>query len=140
MVLHLMEKTERQNHVYKCSLSYIWSIRCEIQKGAFFDKTVFYGDVHPNTLKCPNCRSRRVTRFGRHKPRTFKMLPVGRRKIELVVNIPRLYCKDCGTIRQPHLAFADPKKHYTRSLERFVIDLCRVSAPLYSKDAWLFIS
>jgi transposase len=54
------------------------------------------------------------------------MLPVGRRKVELVVNIPRLYCKDCGTIRQPHLAFADPKKHYTRSLERFVIDLCRV--------------
>ena len=54
------------------------------------------------------------------------MLPVGRRKVELVVNIPRLYCKDCGTIKQPHLAFADPKKHYTRSLERFVIDLCRV--------------
>jgi len=56
------------------------------------------------------------------------MLPVGRRKVELVVNIPRLYCKDCGTIRQPHLAFADPKKHYTRSLERFVIDLCRISS------------
>jgi len=32
--------------------------------------------------------------------------------------IPRLYCKDCGSIRQPPLAFADPKKHYTRSLER----------------------
>ncbi len=54
------------------------------------------------------------------------MLPVGGRKIELVVNIPRLHCKDCGSVRQPHLAFAEPKKHYTRSLERFVIDLCRV--------------
>ena len=88
---------------------------------------VFYGDVHPNTLKCPNCRSRRVIRFG-HKPRVFKMLPVGRRKVELVVNIPRLYCKDCRSIRQPHLAFADPKKHYTRSLEHFVIDLCRITS------------
>lgn len=56
------------------------------------------------------------------------MLPVGHRKVELVVNIPRLYCKDCESIRQPHLAFADPKKHYTRSLERFVIDLCRISS------------
>jgi transposase len=42
------------------------------------------------------------------------------------VNIPRLFCKDCGAIRQANLDFADPKKHYTRSLERFVIDLCRV--------------
>jgi transposase len=54
------------------------------------------------------------------------MLPVGRRKVELVVRIPRLHCKDCGAIRQPHLTFAEPKKHYTRSLERFVVDLCRV--------------
>ena len=54
------------------------------------------------------------------------MLPVGRRKVELVVNIPRLHCKDCGTIRQPDFAFAEPKKHYTRSLEHFVVDLCRV--------------
>jgi hypothetical protein len=61
-----------------------------------------------------------------HKSSVFKMLPVGRRKLELVVNIPRLYWKDCGTIRQPHFAFADPKKHYTRSLERFVVDLCRI--------------
>jgi transposase len=56
------------------------------------------------------------------------MLPVGRRKVELVVNIPRLYCHDCGSIRQPHLAFADSKKHYTRSLERFVVDLCRITS------------
>jgi len=56
------------------------------------------------------------------------MLPVGRHKVELVVNIPRLYCKDCGYIRQLHLTFADPKKHYTRSLKRFVIDLCRIAS------------
>ena len=56
------------------------------------------------------------------------MLPVGRRKVELAVDIPRLCCKDCGSIRQPPLAFADAKKHYTRSLERFVIDLCRMTS------------
>lgn len=54
------------------------------------------------------------------------MLPVGKRKIDLVVHIPRLLCKNCGAIRQANLGLADPKKHYTYSLERFVIDLCRV--------------
>ena len=55
------------------------------------------------------------------------MLPVGNRKIELVVWIPRLHCKHCGAIKQPLLGFADPKKHYTRSLERFVVDLCQLA-------------
>lgn len=55
------------------------------------------------------------------------MLPVGNKKVELVIEIPRLYCKHCGAIKQPRLAFADPKKHYTRSLERFVVDLCRMA-------------
>jgi len=44
----------------------------------------------------------------------------------LIVQIPRLQCKDCGAIKQPRLEFADPKKHYTRSLKRFVIDLCHI--------------
>jgi len=91
------------------------------------DRTVFYGDVHANTLKCPSCQSRHVIRFG-STPRVFKMLPVGCRRVELALDIPRLYCHECGSIRQPDLAFADPKKHYTRSLERFVIDLCRVAS------------
>lgn len=55
------------------------------------------------------------------------MLPVGHRKVELIVEIPRLRCHRCGAIKQAPLAFADLKKHYTRSLERFVADLCRVA-------------
>jgi transposase len=55
------------------------------------------------------------------------MLPVGNKKIELSVQIPRIYCKICFAVKQVKLAFADPKKHYTRSLERFVIDLCRIT-------------
>lgn len=86
---------------------------------------VFCGSIHPNEIVCPVCGSRHVIRYG-HTIRTFKMLPVGRKKTELAVRIPRLFCKECGAIRQPHLKFADAKKHYTHSLERFVIDLCRV--------------
>lgn len=90
----------------------------------FGGKTVFSGVLHPNALICPVCRSRRVVRNGQTR-RTFKTLPVGQRKVALAVSIPRLLCKDCGAIRQAALEFADPKKHYTRSLERFVVDLCR---------------
>jgi transposase len=82
--------------------------------------------IHPNNLKCPDCKSRDVIRFG-CLSRSFKTLPVGNRKTELVVEIPRIQCKNCGAIKQPHLEFADPKKHYTRSLERFVVDLCQVA-------------
>lgn len=67
-----------------------------------------------------------MIRYGTTQ-RVFKTLPVGHKKIELAVDIPRLFCKDCGAIRQANLDFADPKKHYTRSLERFVIDLCRMT-------------
>jgi len=88
-------------------------------------KTVFRCSIHNNDIVCPACSSRNVIRYGQIT-RTFKMLPVGKRKTELTVQIPRLLCKNCGTIRQAKLSFADPKKHYTRSLERFVIDLCRV--------------
>jgi len=55
------------------------------------------------------------------------MLPVGNKKVELSVQIPRISCKRCFAVKQVRLAFADPKKHYTRSLERFAVDLCRIT-------------
>ncbi len=55
------------------------------------------------------------------------MLPVGRKKVELAVSTPRICCHACGAIKQIVLPFADPKKQYTRALERYVIDLCRIT-------------
>ena len=52
-----------------------------------------------------------------------RMLPVGGRRCELHVEVPRLFCLDCGKTRQPHLPFSDPKKRYTKSMERYVNDL-----------------
>ena len=78
------------------------------------------------SIKCADCKSGNVIKFGQ-TTRTFKMLPVGHRKVEFVVKIPRLQCKNCGAVKQPRLKFADPKKHYARSLERFVADLCQIA-------------
>lgn len=55
------------------------------------------------------------------------MLSVGYHKTELAIKIPKLQCKNCGKIRQLKLDFADQKKHFTKSLERFAIDLCQIA-------------
>jgi transposase len=34
-------------------------------------------------------------------------------------------CFNCGLVRQVRIPFAEPKKHYTHSLERYVLDLSR---------------
>lgn len=84
---------------------------------------VFHAVVHPNHLRCPACKSTNVINSGSNN-RTFLTLPVGSRKTELSVDLPRLECKDCGSVKQVKLPFADEKKHYTRSLERFAVKLC----------------
>ena len=85
-----------------------------------------HGSISCSYLKCPACRSSDVMRFGRQE-RVFKTLPTGGRQVELAIDIPRLCCRRCGAVRQPRLEFADPKKHYTRSLERYAIELCRIA-------------
>jgi transposase len=39
--------------------------------------------------------------------------------------VPRVWCGACGKNRQVKIAFADPKKHYTHSLERYALELSR---------------
>ncbi|HHF52533.1 MAG TPA: hypothetical protein ENL46_07610 [Candidatus Aminicenantes bacterium] len=36
----------------------------------------------------------------------------------------RFYCNRCGKIRYENISCADPKKHYTHTLEEYVMDLC----------------
>ena len=128
MTLRSEENSERQSHVHQYVVPYIRDSWRSIPECCFVEgKTIFYGCLHPNELKCGGCQSRDTIRFG-YKCRCFKLLPVGSRKVELILRIPRLKCKHCGAIKQPRLAFADPKKHYSRSLERFVIDLCHVGS------------
>ena len=41
----------------------------------------------------------------------------------LSFEVPRVLCFDCGKVRQVKLGFAEPKKHYTRAFERYVLEL-----------------
>jgi transposase len=74
--------------------------------------------------RCSCCGSDEVWSQGT-TARTFRTLPIGGKPVLLEFHVPRLFCQACGVVRQIKLGFADPKKHYTRAFERYVLDLSR---------------
>jgi transposase len=76
------------------------------------------------SLRCPACKSKNIIRHG-SLPRWFHSLPIGRKPTYIKTEIPRVECKECETIRQADIGFADPRYTYTRALGRYVLDLAR---------------
>jgi len=85
------------------------------------------GDIYFHLIRskdrCANCSSFQVIQMG-FKIRLLRTLPIGRRRVFLVIKMRRFRCQDCGRILFKDLGIADRKKHYTRALERYVMDLC----------------
>ena len=77
-----------------------------------------------HALRCPSCHGRNVNRRG-GIVRVFHTLPIGRKQIYIRLRIPRVSCRECQTVRQINLGFADPRRTYTRAFERYVIELAR---------------
>ncbi len=75
-------------------------------------------------LRCPVCKSKRIVKHGSHL-RWFHSLPIGKKATYIKTEIARVECKDCKTIRQADIGFADPRLTYTRALGRYVLDLAR---------------
>lgn len=75
--------------------------------------------------RCSACGSAEVWDQGGVE-RTFHAVPIGAKPVQLQLKVPRVLCFDCGKVRQVKLGFADPKKHYTRAFERYVLDLARL--------------
>jgi transposase len=78
----------------------------------------------PETCRCPACGSTQVQSRG-HVERRFRSLPVGSRPTAVVLPVPRVECRDCGVVRQVEVAFADPRRTYTRAFERYALELSR---------------
>ncbi len=57
--------------------------------------------------------------------RSFRALPIGRRRVTLLAEIPRLLCHDCGKTRQAVIGFAGPRRTYTKPFDRYVLELSR---------------
>jgi transposase len=78
----------------------------------------------PETCRCSACGSSEVISRGQAE-RRFRSLPIGSRATSVVLPIPRVECLACGVVRQVKLPFADPRRSYTKSFERYVLELSR---------------
>jgi transposase len=74
------------------------------------------------TCRCAVCGSENVWRQGT-VTRPFRAPSIGGRPVTLRAEIPRLLCHDCGKTRQAAIGFADPRRTYTKSFERYVLEL-----------------
>src|SRR5438132_7033628 len=75
-------------------------------------------------LRCPQCDCDDVWVRG-HEERTFRMVPSGSKPTFLTLDVARVWCPACDSVRQVKVGFADPKKRYTRSFERYALELSR---------------
>ena len=85
---------------------------------------VFTIERKVGTCRCAACGSQKVWRQG-GVVRRFRTVPIGNKRVELEARIPRLACQDCGAARQAAIGFAEPRRTYTKSFERYVVDLSR---------------
>ena len=88
------------------------------------DSVVFHIKQNNHALRCSNCGSTKVIKRGQ-KQRRFRTVSIGMKETYIVLNIPRVECRSCGKVRQVIVTFADPKRTYTRSFERYVLDLSK---------------
>ena len=87
-------------------------------------QTIFTLGQEPDTWRCSACGSADVVSRG-HVERRFRTLPIGPRPTFLVLPIRRTECRACGVVRQVDIAFADPRRSYTKRFERYVRELSR---------------
>ena len=91
----------------------------------FHDGAVFiWVRQEPETWRCVACGSPQVTGRGK-EVRSFRVLPIGRRHVTVVLPVPRVECHSCGAVRQVAVPFARPRCTYTKPFERYALDLCQ---------------
>jgi transposase len=78
----------------------------------------------PETYRCSACGSSQVISRGQAE-RCFRSVPIGSRPTTVVFPVPRVECQTCERVRQVDVAFADPRRSYTKSFERFALELSR---------------
>jgi len=90
---------------------------------AWTEEGAIYLQVVRAKKRCSACRSWKVIQKG-YRWRKLRVLPIGRKPVFVEVKMRRFFCRECGRTRYENLVIADKKKHYTHSLESYVMDLC----------------
>lgn len=105
-------------------LYHAWGTRgyCHVRTLYENGGVVFVMEQDARDFICSLCGSRHVAKAGIISRRLLS-LPIGRRRVFILLMIQRLECLDCGKTRQAEVSFADVRRSYTRAFERYVLDL-----------------
>src|SRR5262249_34611837 len=95
-------------------------VRTDYHGGA----TIFTIAQDPDDCRCSACGSRAVLSPGPPQ-RHFLALPIGSPKTTGAPPVPPVECRACGLVRQVKVPFAEPRRSYTKSFERYVLELSR---------------
>jgi len=96
-------------------------LKTEYKEGSIY----FHLKKKSQKQRCVGCNSRNVNLEGKSTPAPLHTLPIGGKMVFLVLHLHFLNCKDCGAVLQESRDVADPRKSYTRSFARYVLDLIR---------------
>ncbi|CAN5183237.1 ISL3-like element ISBma1 family transposase [soil metagenome] len=76
----------------------------------------------PKHDRCSHCQSANVLRHGA-EVRILRTVPIGGKPVDFRLPIPRLECRDCGTLRQATNRLAAPFRRFTHAFERYALGL-----------------
>jgi transposase len=76
--------------------------------------------------RCPECGSPAVHAQG-HKDRFVQTVPIGLKRTFIFLKVPRVICFQCDHTRQVKVPFADPRRTYTHSFERYAWELSKAT-------------
>lgn len=85
---------------------------------------LFHLEASDKMMCCSECGSHDVVRRG-SRERWFRSVPIGAKLTWLVVDIPRVECRDCQRVRQIKLGFAEPRRTVTKAWARYALELSR---------------
>jgi len=107
-------------HAFECKVYKF--LKNEYKNGLIY----FHISKNPYKQRCVLCGSNNVIHKGL-VIRELLTLPIGNKPVYLVLHLHRLRCKECGCIRLEPIEIADTKKHWTKILGRYIVDLLKHS-------------
>ena len=94
-------------------------------KTQYIEGEVVFTIEQPRELyRCPVCGSDDVIGRGQ-KSRRFRTVSIGGKPVYVVLAVPRVECRHCGAVRRVKIGFADPRVTYTKSFQRYALELSR---------------
>ena len=87
-------------------------------------EVVFTIEQPRESYRCPVCESDGVIGRGQ-SCRRFRTVSIGGKPVYLRLAVPRVECYGCGVVRQVKIGFADPRVTYTKSFQRYALELSR---------------